>query len=167
LGTRPFRFNNYWLENRKFQDVVEEEWRALHSNGWMCFVLKEKLKALKGRIKEWHKEEYGDMDARVDKLVEDIHELDVRGELVGLNGEEIHRRKTMFSDLWTLLRAKDANMMQRARSSWLKHGDANSKYFHKCVKLRHSRNSIKALKVGEDWVQFPTEVRRVVVDFFH
>ena len=89
-------------------------WNAFPSNGWMSFVLREKLKALKLKIKEWHKEEYDDMDAGVDKLVEDIHELDVRGEEVGLNGEEIQRRKSWFGDLWRLLKAKDANMVQRA-----------------------------------------------------
>jgi len=41
----------------------------------------------------------------------------------------------------------------------MKKGDANSKYFHKCVKLRNNRNSIKALKQGENWVQSPMEVK--------
>jgi len=57
-------------------------------------------------------------------------------------------------------------MAQRARSKWLKEGHTNSKYFHKCVKLRSSRNSIKALRVGEEWVQSPTEIKRVVVEYF-
>lgn len=83
-----------------------------------------------------------------------------------MSGEDVHRRKSLFGELWRLLKAKDVNMVQRARSRWLTNGDANSKYFHKCVKLRHNRNSIKALKVGEEWVQSPMDVRRVVVVFF-
>jgi len=165
-GLRPFHFNNFWLDHCDFKGVVEEAWRDFPSNGWMCFVLLEKLKALKARVKEWHKGEYGDMEARIVKMVEDIHALDVRGEEVGLSGEEVQRRKSLFGDLWKILKAKDANMVQRARSRWLKNGDANTKYFHKCVKLRCSRNSIKALKVGDGWVQSPMDVRRVVVDFF-
>lgn len=99
-------------------------------------------------------------------MVEEIHGLDVRSEVAVLSGEEVRRRKALFEDLWRLLKAKDANMVQRARSRWLKNGDANTKYFHKCVKLRHSWNAIKSLKVGEEWVQSPMEVKRVVVDFF-
>jgi len=162
----PFQFNNFWLDNRNFKGVVEEAWRTMPINGWMGFVLKEKLKRLKLVIKEWHKGEYGDMEANIEKMVEDIWELDVRGEVVELNGEEVQRRKSLFGDLWRILKAKDANMVQRARSRWLKNGDANSKYFHKCVKLRHSHNAIKALRVGEEWVQSPMEVRRVVVEYF-
>lgn len=165
-GPRPFRFNNFWLENRAFKGVVEEAWRDHPFNGWMSIVLKEKLKRLKFIIKEWHKGEYGDMETKNEKLVEDISVFDVRGEEVGLNGEEIQHRKALFGDLWRILKAKDANMVQRARSRWIKNGDANSNYFHKCVKLRHSRNAIKALRLGEECVQSPTDVRRVVVDFF-
>jgi len=42
-GPRPFRFNNFWLENNKFKGVVEGIWRSCNSSGWMSFVLKEKL----------------------------------------------------------------------------------------------------------------------------
>lgn len=34
------------------------------------------------------------------------------------------------------------------------------------MKLRHNRNAIKALRVGDEWVQSPMEVRRTVVDYF-
>jgi hypothetical protein len=38
--------------------------------------------------------------------------------------------------------------------------------FHKCVKSRFNRNSIKALKEGVNWVQSPMEVKRVVKEYF-
>jgi hypothetical protein len=50
-GLKPFRFNNYWLENRNFKVVVEEGWNEYSSNGWMSFVLREKLKALKLKLR--------------------------------------------------------------------------------------------------------------------
>jgi hypothetical protein len=149
-GPRPFRFNDYWLDNRSFKGVVEEAWRGFPSEGWMGFVLKEKLKGLKMKIKEWHKGEYGDMEAKIDKMVEKIRLLDVKGEDMGLCAEEILCRKNLFGDLWKLLKAKDSNLVQRARSRWLKDGDVNSKYFHKRVILRNNRNSIKAVKLGEE-----------------
>jgi hypothetical protein len=46
------------LENRNFKGVVEESWRCFEGRGWMGFLLKEKLKYLKGRLKDWNKEEY-------------------------------------------------------------------------------------------------------------
>ena len=68
--------------------------------------------------------------------------------------------------LWRILKAKDALIAQRSRSRWLKEGDVNSNFFHKCVKLRKSRNSIKALRENDGWLVSPFEVCRKVVNYF-
>ena len=74
-GPTPFRFNNFWLNRSKFKGVVEEAWRNQNISGWMSFVLKEKLKGLKVKIKEWNKVEYEGMEERVESLVEVIKSL--------------------------------------------------------------------------------------------
>jgi hypothetical protein len=51
----------------------------------MAFVLKEKLKALKFFLKDWHKSEFGSVDNRINVIIEEIRVLDVRGESTGLN----------------------------------------------------------------------------------
>jgi hypothetical protein len=116
LGPRPFRFNNYWLEHKNFKKIVEETWRNHNVSGWMGHILKEKLKNLKYRLKEWSKEEFGGMEARISSLVEDIHELDGNSEGVGLSDLEVASRKVKFCDLWKLLKCKEANLFQRSRS---------------------------------------------------
>ena len=50
---------------------MEEEWRNHNLSGWMGFILKEKLKKLEILLKEWNKEEYGGMEDRIIKLVEE------------------------------------------------------------------------------------------------
>jgi len=165
-GPKPFRFNNYWLENRRFKPLVEEVWRNQNLGGWMRFILKEKLKNLKIRLKAWNKEEYGGMEDRVHMLVEEIAELDGRGEVGLLSELEVQLRKDKFGNLLRLLRAKDSLMVQRSRSRWLKEGDANTKFFHNCVKGRVSRNHVSVLLVDGGWVQSPSEIRREVVNYF-
>ncbi|PNY03509.1 cysteine-rich receptor-like protein kinase, partial [Trifolium pratense] len=98
-GPRPFRFNNHWLQNDDFKRLVEETWREQDVEGWMRFILKEKLKGLKTRTKVWNKEVYGGIDLKIKKLMEDIEELDVRGELGILTEEEVKQRKHTFGDL--------------------------------------------------------------------
>jgi len=118
-GPKPFRFNNFCIENPKFKEVVEEAWRNQELSGWMSFVLKEKLKGLKVKIKEWNKIEYGGMEERVEKLVEEIKGLIKRGEegvleeVEGVLEEvEVLSRKAKFEELWKLLKMKDALIVQ-------------------------------------------------------
>jgi len=132
----------------------------------MGVVLKSKLKVLKEAIREWSKLEYGSLDAKVATLVEEIANLDIKGELGVLTNVEMEMRKRKFDDTWKLLKCKDASVFQRSKSRWLKEGDNNSKYFHRRVKAKTVRNSIRALKVDGGWVETPMEVRRVVVDYF-
>jgi len=99
----------------------------------MGHLLKEKLKGLKVGLKGWHKEEYVDLEENVRRLVEEISELDCKGEYVGLEEFKIQHRKYKFVVLWRILKAIYSTMAQRYRSKWLKEGDANSKYFHNCI----------------------------------
>jgi len=54
-GPKPFRFNNHWIENRNFKKVVEDLWVLQGEVAWMGVVLKNKLKKLKGGLREWNK----------------------------------------------------------------------------------------------------------------
>jgi len=85
---------------------------------------------------------------------------------MGLSVLKANSRKAKFVELWKLLKSKDAMWVQRARLNWLKERDANTKYFHSCVKGRTRRNAIKAIKVNDVWVQNPREVKEVVVNHF-
>ncbi|XP_057415016.1 uncharacterized protein LOC130709903 [Lotus japonicus] len=53
-GPKPFRTLNGWLQDPRFKAYVEREWNELQIQGWGAFVLKEKLKALKTRLKIWN-----------------------------------------------------------------------------------------------------------------
>jgi hypothetical protein len=65
-----------------------------------------------------------------------------------------------------LLKSKDRMEFQKSRSKWLKEGDANSRFFHACVKNRKKSNSIVALKKGRSWLTNPVLVRAEVVEYF-
>lgn len=156
-GPKPFRFKNHWLENRKFKRVVEEAWRKYGRTGWMGVVFRSKLKGLKWDIREWNKVEYGNVE---------IEELDGKCDHGVLSIVEVVERKHKFEELWRLWNSKEFLLIQRAKSKWLKEGDANSKFFHCCVKSRMHSNGIKALKVNNEWVFGVNEIRGEVVDYF-
>jgi hypothetical protein len=98
-GPKPFRFNNFWLKNKQFKAVVVNAWNSQQISGWMGFVLKERLKGLKGVIKTWSKEVYGKPEETKNRLVDQIKTLDLKSEVGGLSDEEVGIRKHLFEEL--------------------------------------------------------------------
>jgi len=50
------------------------------------------------------------------------------------------------------LEEEDMKWKQRAKETWLKHGDHNTKYFHACVNVRSKRNLISQITDGNGTV---------------
>jgi hypothetical protein len=165
-GPKPFRFNNHWLLHKEFYGLVEIFWTNCGFTGWMALILNDKLKGLKSQLRAWNRENYESVDLKINKLVEDIQRLDVRSELSGLSEGEVLLRKKMFADMWQLRISKESILSQRSRQSWLRNGDSNTRYFHTCINLRKRRNSIVALRIGNDWIETPLEIRQATVEYF-
>jgi len=99
---------------------VEDRWRNQAVNGWMGVVLKTKLKGLKEAIRVWIKQHYGNVDFKVACLVDEIADLNVKGNLGVLISGEVELRKLKFDEMWKLLKCKEASVFQRSKSKWLK-----------------------------------------------
>ena len=51
-GRRPFRFENMWLKDEGFVEIVRSWWESYHFQGAPSFVLANKLKLLKNDLKK-------------------------------------------------------------------------------------------------------------------
>jgi hypothetical protein len=154
------------LDNSSFKEVISKAWANQHITGWMAFILKERLKGLKEVIKKWSLEVYGEKDLKIKKLMKDIEQLDLKSEVEELSELDVRNRKNWFVELWRLLKSKDALIFQQSKAKWLKHGDANTRYFHACVKRRGKRNAIKALRTEEGWVEGVQLIKSETVRYF-
>lgn len=75
-GLKPFKFNNYWLKHEEFKSFVEECWGSFQITGTGSFVIKEKLKKLKERLRWWKKEVFGILDPSIEKIVKELNEVE-------------------------------------------------------------------------------------------
>ena len=55
----PFRFENMWLKEDGFKEVLRQWWEGIQVSGSTSFILTEKLKALKPLLRSWNKEVFG------------------------------------------------------------------------------------------------------------
>ena len=63
-GPMPFRFENMWLKADGFKDLVSEWWQSIEVSGVGNYILMEKIKALKVRLRRWNKEDFGRVKER-------------------------------------------------------------------------------------------------------
>jgi hypothetical protein len=132
----------------------------------MAYILKEKLKGLKVHLRGWNHETYGELDTKIAKIVKDINLLDIQSEESGISDVEVVARKNLFAQMWHLKIGKESILAQRLRMEWLKDGDTNSRYFHACINSRGNKNFIRALRMGDDWIETPSLIRKATVDYF-
>ena len=98
-GKHSFKFENMWLKEEGFVENVRNWWGSFSSVGSPSFVLAKKLRALKGEIKRWNLEEFGNVGARNKERAEELEWLDRNKEGTGLLEKEKERRRVLAIDL--------------------------------------------------------------------
>ena len=63
-GPSPFRFENMWLKEKGFKDLLNSWWMGFSFRGSHNFIMAEKLKSLKANLKKRNKEEFGNVTVR-------------------------------------------------------------------------------------------------------
>ena len=61
-GPSPFRVDNMWLKEEGFKELIKGWWQSFEFRGTSSFVLMEKIKALKCKLKAWNKEVFGNVE---------------------------------------------------------------------------------------------------------
>ncbi|XP_057451864.1 uncharacterized protein LOC130743648 [Lotus japonicus] len=94
-GARPFRVLNCWLDDPRLVPFVERSWAEVQVSGWGAYSLKEKLKGLRGKLKAWNLEVFGELKSKSDDVVKQINLLDVKEDAVGLLPAEVDARNLL------------------------------------------------------------------------
>ncbi|XVE88826.1 hypothetical protein DITRI_Ditri19aG0099700 [Diplodiscus trichospermus] len=76
-GPKPFKFFNHWLEEENYHKVVMESWARLQEGNLPQKSLRHKLKCLNEAIKEWYLTEGAADPYQINKLMDEIHNLEV------------------------------------------------------------------------------------------
>ena len=65
MGTprnKPFRIENVWLSHPDFTSNIDKWWMEyMHVQGTKMFMLQQRLKHIKSRLKDWNKKEFGNI----------------------------------------------------------------------------------------------------------
>jgi hypothetical protein len=165
-GKSSFKFENMWLKEEGFVDKVRDWWGSFSFEGTPSFILAKKLQALKGKIKEWNIEVFGNVGARNRAWAEELKLLDSFEETRGLSEEEKERKRRLVSDLECSLLQEEICWRQKSRIRWLKEGDKCTKFFHQVANANRRHNSIDSLTVNGSATSDPNIINSHIVNFY-
>lgn len=75
-GPKPFQDIQGRLTNDRFMEFVKAEWNSFNIVGKKTYIIKEKFKLLRERIRWWNKEVYGWLDLKVERDVTKLNYMD-------------------------------------------------------------------------------------------
>ncbi|RVW42753.1 hypothetical protein CK203_079930 [Vitis vinifera] len=96
-GPSPFRFENMWLKVEGFKDLLKAWWEGDNFNGFCNFILVEKLKVVKSKLKEWNKDVFGRVDYMKNLALDQLQFGDAKEKTNRLSLEEIDARREGYS----------------------------------------------------------------------
>jgi hypothetical protein len=165
-GPPPFRFQNCWLDHKGLVDLVKLSWQEPCTTKWKAFQIASKLKRLKGVLKGWNKEVFGEVNLKLRQLKENMESLEKQADEGNLLTDYGRKMSDLEAELRVLSTTKHRIAHQKARLKWIKEGDANTKFFHARINCRRARNKIVTIKVNNSWVKGVLNVRQAITSFF-
>jgi len=105
------------------------------------YILSQKLKILKSKLKFWNKETFGNVHALVkdaeDKLQGIQNNIDVNGHTDTLMEQE----KQAQINLQQSLNIEEIFWKEKSKVKWHLEGDRNTSFFHRTTKIKNKPNS--------------------------
>ena len=157
---------DWWLKDKGFQNLVKLEWGNYHPQGWGGLVLKQKIKFIKQRIRQWSISQGHISTRKVLNLKRELNALEDGLTNRILSQDEVKIKKSLQEQLWNAAYAVESMLRQKARVRWLKEGDNNSNYFHRLINHRRRQNAIQGLFINGVWVHDPSSVKNAALHYF-
>ncbi|GKU98657.1 hypothetical protein SLEP1_g11630 [Rubroshorea leprosula] len=146
--------------------MVAAKWREISVQGWGGFILKEKLKKTKEFLRVWSKTSLQEVDRKIEESKEEMNRIDVKAEKCSLTKEDLFLRSSHYTELLKNMQLKEEMAQQKARKNWLKIGDANTSFFHNCIKGRWRRNEINVISIGGEEFRQVGDIKQGMMKYF-
>ena len=104
-GPSPFRFEHMWLKVEGFKELLKAWWERDSFNGSASFILAEKLKVVKSKLKEWNRDVFGRVEYRKNLALDQLQFWDAKEKTNKLSLEEMDARREARKEYkkWVLL----------------------------------------------------------------
>ena len=140
-----FKFENHWLKVDGFRDMVMNAWSKPQAGSTQT-VLSKKLAETVRTLRSWSKLLFSNARLQLYIANEVIFRLDVAQESKRLSEEESSLRQDLKIRILGLAAIERSRRRQASRITFIKAGDACTRFFHLKMAARKRRQYISSLK---------------------
>jgi hypothetical protein len=160
-GNGCFRYEMMWERVESLEEEINVAWNG-HVRANCLQNVHQKLKSTMVCLKSWSRENFGAVSKEINKIKNRLQWLYSQQPLgYPVEIDNLNRR------LDELLLREEIMWKQRSRTNWLKHGDQNTRYFHRKATWRAKKNKIRILKTEEgQTVVKQNELETLANDYF-
>ncbi|XP_068485324.1 uncharacterized protein [Phaseolus vulgaris] len=133
-GPKPFKTIDAWLSEKGFMKMVKDRWSAYPAQGNSFMKVKDKLKWLKGDLKVWNRDTFGNMETKKKRILQEIEDLDCQDCNGNFVESERLRRIDLVGHLKEIDNKLDSLLRQKSRVRWFKNGDSCTKFFYSTLR---------------------------------
>ncbi|KAK2443571.1 hypothetical protein QL285_014660 [Trifolium repens] len=160
-----FKFLKMWTAHPDCVNVVQECWN-INIVGCPMYVLNEKLKLLKLKLKSWNKTVFGNIHEIVKEAKSKVDSIQVQIYSNGPNDDMLDQERLALVNLENALFMEELFWHEKAKVQWHCDGDRNTTYFHKIAKIKRACNQITSIRNGEISLNRPDDVNAHIVNHF-
>eukprot|EP00253_Pinus_taeda_P034939 PITA_34939 len=124
-----------------------------------------KLKELKEKIKNWNKQEFGNIMEDKQKLEKEMESIQQKMILEGRTEERISKEGSVLGQLEERRKQEEILWRQKSRIKWLREGERNTKFFHQAMIKHRQSNRILSIKDRNgNRMMEQAEIEQVLID---
>jgi hypothetical protein len=164
--TREFHFDNSWLKNLEFFDMIKDIWEQPMNSMDPIDVFNIKLKHVKKHLKGWGANLFGNNKKRKLELKSELLTLENLEENMEISPDELSSRANIQTELFKMYEEEESFWFQRAHSKWLQEGDQNTSYFHRIANGRKKKNNVHSLEKDGVLIEVTKNLLQHATDYY-
>jgi hypothetical protein len=154
-----------WIHHEDCRRVIQEAWNV-NIVGCPMFILNQKLKLLKQKLKIWNKTVFGNVHNLVEEAEEKLSSIQADIDIFGASDSLMEHQKAAQVTLENSLNIEEEFWREKSKVVWHSDGDRNTKYFHRLTKIKNTSKLINSLMNGDSIVTDPKQISSHITEHF-
>ena len=138
---KVFRFEEVWLSDKGCGETIENVWLATYEETKDTRVTR-KIEACGVELTRWSHNNFRNIRRDLEKKRKELAQV----ERVVVQGGGLDKLWLIKKEVNALMDKEEWLWRQRSRTLYLKDGDHNTKFFHRCATQRKQKNSISDIR---------------------